>query len=58
MTVKILATSLLTLTILSCNQGEKTETQKEVSAEKKTEQTQVVNHVMTKEQQAALTPQS
>ena len=56
MTVKILATSLLTLTILSCNQGEKTETQKEVSAEKKTEQTQVVNHVMTKEQQAALTP--
>ena len=56
MTVKILATSLLTLTILSCNQGEKTERQKEVSAEKKTEQTQVVNHVMTKEQQAALTP--
>lgn len=56
MKVKILATSLLTLTILSCNQGEKTETQKEVSAEKKTEQTQVVNHVMTKEQQAALTP--
>ena len=56
MKVKILATSLLTLTILSCNQGEKTERQKEVSAEKKTEQTQVVNHVMTKEQQAALTP--
>lgn len=56
MTVKILATSLLTLTILSCNQGEKTERQKEVSAEKKTEQTQVVNHVMTKEEQAALTP--
>ena len=56
MKVKILATSLLTFTILSCNQGEKTETQKEVSAEKKTEQTQVVNHVMTKEQQAALTP--
>lgn len=56
MKVKILATSLLTLTILSCNQGEKTARQKEVSAEKKTEQTQVVNHVMTKEQQAALTP--
>ena len=56
MKVKILATSLLTLTILSCNQGEKTERQNEVSAEKKTEQTQVVNHVMTKEQQAALTP--
>lgn len=56
MKVKILATSLLTLTILSCNQGEKTERQKEVSAEKKTEQTQVVNHVMTKEEQAALTP--
>ena len=56
MKVKILATSLLTLTILSCNKEEKTERQKEVSAEKKTEQTQVVNHVMTKEQQAALTP--
>ena len=35
MKVKILATSLLTLTILSCNQGEKTERQKEVSAKKK-----------------------
>ena len=51
---KILATAMVSLTLFSCNQGAKTETQKEVSTENKTEQ--VINHVMTKEQQAALTP--
>ena len=56
MNTKILATALVSLTLFSCNQGTKTETQKDVSTENKTETAQVVNHVMTKEQQAALTP--
>ena len=35
---KILATAMVSLTLFSCNQGAKTETQKEVSTENKTEQ--------------------
>ena len=56
MYTKILTTGLVSLTLFSCNQGTKTESQKDVSTETKAETAQVVSHVMTKEQQAALTP--
>lgn len=56
MYTKILATALVSLTLFSCNQGTKQETQNGSSEETKNETRQVINHVMTKEQQAALTP--
>lgn len=56
MYTKILTTALVSLTLFSCNQGTKQETQNGASTETKTETAQVINHVMTKEQQAALTP--
>ncbi|MCX6317296.1 MAG: carbonic anhydrase family protein [Bacteroidetes bacterium] len=55
---KFVTTVLVTLTMLSCNQESKTTAEKEAAPEIKQEMTQVVNHVMTKEQQAALTPEA
>jgi len=56
MYTKIVATALVTLTLFSCNQGTKTETKNEGSTETKELTKNVITHVMTKEQQAALTP--
>jgi len=56
MYTKIVATALVTLTLFSCNQGTKTETKNEGSTETKEVTKNVITHVMTKEQQAALTP--
>lgn len=56
MYTKILITALVSLTLFSCNQGTKQETHNGPSAETKTENAQIIKHVMTKEQQAALTP--
>lgn len=55
MKVNILITVILSLTIFSCNQGPKTQnsgTSLSITEENK----QVISHVMTKEQQEALTP--
>lgn len=56
MYTKIVATALVTLTLFSCNQGTKTETKNEGSTETKEVTKNVITDVMTKEQQAALTP--
>lgn len=55
MTTKILVTAFLATTLFACNQGTKTESANDTS-KPKIEVSQVVTHVMTKEQQAALTP--
>lgn len=57
MKLKMLSTALIAITIFSCNQGVKKETKQDQAANQKDSPKQVVSHVMTKEEQAKLTPE-
>lgn len=58
MYTKILATVLVAISLFSCNPFTKSEASREVSVETKEDTTQDITQVMTKEQQAALTPEA